>query len=785
MANGPYVGMGSVGPPAGSIPSANNDYTNLGKFPQALYVVRGTVLASFQATQYYDCATEFGRFTALYLGSGRGRLGANEGGGFLPGEQVFVAVSPSQPGFNAVILGRADYSKAGEYTPPSPLLVYPQVAGYEYAARMSGQAYSDNARLRNFNSGIHDLVDGDHVIHNMFGGAVGVEAFRTFLQATNGAGLFLYSEDAHTKLVGSRFQRITFSEEYEDRQLGPNITQVGRRVWYPGDALAEKQPQQLHLNGPAYGGSHDYLTYPDGANIIEESESRSALLHEYRGMDGSYVMSSAASIIFQKTFDVPMPIEVIEPDSPPSSLPATCEPIDIDKNLVARNVDTGAAYTGVVEDIRMSNTESANPLVTAMNVRGLADKLITWQARGGIDDLNQWTTGSKPSSIYGEKQPKDLLVSKDPSMWKCMPQTFALSLDPYGKTKRYYYGRAMIAITEDGSVVLQDAQGSQVMLSGGNIYLAAQHDIISNAGRNNLQMAGRDAAVRGGRHTDVSAQEGRLTMMATSQLTLMGGLDGFGGVLIESRGRAQDTIATGENPATSGGLILKSKYYAGIDAENVGIRARDKGLLTLDAGDAVLWRANNGSNFGSFGPTISANLEGGTEIVLGPSCIFTCKGLYAPDIFYENLLHTKSEQNSGGAWAYLTEVVTGSQTEGDLHGPFMGFANHPFDVAAFAAKWLSSAQYTIDSAAYFTIPEPEWMIRTKEVVDDNSVILKATVQDNFVDGTSPFPGFGAMIGYGLTELGNSGAPPDYGDNYEEEFSVNTGQPIDGRLQKGI
>lgn len=786
---GVYVGSATGAPPS-SGGGGSNLYGSKSYITGGLSIIRGTILSSFQGVNYYDVSTDFGRYLAISLGFGRGRLGANEACGYLPGEQVWIAVSPGQPAFNAFIVGRAGYNVAGDYTPATPFLVYPQVSGFEVKKRFSGAAFSEFARIRSFNDGLLDTVDGDWVVHNMFGGAMGVEAFRSFLQAGPMSGVYCYSEDGHTRIVGNRFERITLSEEYEDRQLGPNITQVGRRVFYPGDAVAELQPQQLDISGPVYGGSQQFRSYPDGGNGSRQ-KSRIALLHEYRGLDGSYVLSSAASIVLQKTFDIPVPVEVVEADAPARD---ECSPCELSAAIKGRNVDSGSDYAGIVEDIRLSDNETSSPLAIAMNARGLTEKLVTWQARGGIDDLGQWEIRDRPDEIFGGKEPSELLTSKDPSMWKCVPQSVRLSIDPYGASKRFYLGKAMIAITEDGSIVLQDAHGDQITMSGGNIYLSASHDIIEVAGRNRVSISGRDSVVKASRHLDLSAQEGRITAIASDQATLMGGLNGHSGVLIESRGNYHGVVTYGENPSNCGALILKSRHMLGMTACNVSVRARPpagwcsrqggSGLITLDAGDQIMWRAKNDDYWGSFGAQIVANLAN-ARILLGETSVFDCNIYSLKNLFYNYFRYTKDSGDSPSyPVGYMLEAV--KERLPTLIHEWNEFANHPFALLdLYRAKWLSSNQYTVNSPTYFTLPEPEWQSRMRDHVDGNSAILRATMQDNKVDGTTPFPGAAAWDGYGMTKLQGGPQTPNFGDNADADIGTTSPTSLDGELMKGI
>lgn len=780
-----YTGIPSdSGPPQAPISQPENAYTQMGKFPQGLYVLRGTILAGFQGAQYYDVATDFGRYLCISLGSGRGMLGANEAAGYLPGEQVWIAASPSNPAFNAFIIGKADFAYAGAYTPACDLLVHPQVAGFSPGEMYSGARYSDFPRIRNFNSGIRDSVDGDWIMHNMFGGAIGVEAFRTFLQAGPAAGIHAYTEDGHLRIIGARFERLTFTEQYEDRQLGTGNSQVGRKVFYPGDAMSDFPHQLLEVTGPAYSGEQSYYSYPANANLGQGSADgasggRIALLHEYRGMDGNFMLSAAGSITLRKSFRIPMPeyAGATEEDDDPDTqggggaVAGSCEPCPLSKDTIPKSAGTGANASSVAQSPFGESDDGDNSgisigaldaILDATVVRGRANALIE-QALSGFRRLSAWTVpDSEPASgLEGEPTP---LISRDPNMWKCAPQLFELALDPYNASKNYVWGDAIIQITPEGSIVLQSAQGDTLVVGAGNIAGSCQHDVTFTAGRNIATFAGRDIGIRAGRHVDVNANYGRMTLVCASQFSILGGMDGNGGVLIESKGQYHGAMA-GENPPSSGGVILKSAHYVGLDAGLVDISARHPtgwsareggaGIINLSADALITWETEDGNIGGSFGSVVTMQLADSTCINFGPTSIFTGRVAMMDSIFYNTKMFRVP--NPATFLDKASQLCVASQ---QVHEKMTRFSNYPVEVSEdINVKWFTGAQRNINGSNDFMIPEPEWQVRAKEVYQSDSMIINTSFSQYSLDGTRPFPGdwSAAMFGYEIEE-GNYFAP---------------------------
>jgi len=731
------------------------------------------------------------------MGSGRGLLGAQEAAGYMPGEQVLVAVSPASPGFNAFIIGRADYSRAGAYTRTNNLLVYPQVAGFEPGKRFSGKAYEAFPRIRNFNSGIQDAVDGEWVMHNMFGGAVGVEMFRTFLQAGPMCGVYAYTEDQHLKLVAARYSLLTLAGSQESDDIkGSNIS-VAKKYYFVGDQAAVWQAQEIDLSGVPFNGSHKIVTYPDGTNgtdsrVEGNGQSRVAMIHEHRGVDGNYILTAAASLTLQKSLFVPVPIDVIEADGyeVPEEGTTGClnaQPLTPDPEVSdCASDDPNSCTRGPIVD----NFSSAHPLAFAMNARGFADRTI-WRALDGVTRLCRWKVGQKPNAVYGGRTNAQLLFNPDPGMWKNMPQTVRLSLAPTGEAKRFYVGHALISITEDGSIVLQEAQGAQIILSGGNIHLSAPHDIVTVAGRNTLQVAGRDMGVRASRHLDVSANEGRLTMMAAEQTSVVGGVSGHGGVLIESMGQHASVSTTGENPATSGAVVIKAPHMVGLSAPNLTLRARGNGWsgaenwghVFLDVGSSVEIYAGDGSGEGnySFGASFEAHVAGTSSLMFGSKGLMVAANLWVQKSLFYNKQFYQDARDSGAC--YYRQDKMGSLLSAFQSG-LTAFDTSPLAMGSeFTAKWLTSEQHNISSATSFQLPEPEWQIRAKAALPAKSSALNAKMVDNVVSGTVPFPGRSAWGGYALATGGYT-QTADFGEEPVLSLTITT-TAADGNLFKGL
>jgi hypothetical protein len=207
----------------------------------------------------------------------------------------------------------------------------------------------------------------------------------------------------------------------------------------------------------------------------------------------------------------------------------------------------------------------------------LIESQLRIRGRGGVDRLPvQWPAGEGDTGV-----PEDNFHSTyDSYMWRSTPESFQITLDPVEKSKTFYVGRSLVCLMPDGSIVIEDAFHSQVVLAGGNIMFSAPHDLVLAAGRNIVSIAGRDHSTKAGRHVDLASNEGRVSIKAEEILSLLGGNGGDGGVLIESRGDS-DTFSEGVGTdQVLSGVLVKSKGGTHIQGSRVSVDSTDE-ILTL------------------------------------------------------------------------------------------------------------------------------------------------------------------------------------------------------------
>lgn len=887
----------------------HKNYWTADRVSDPYVIVRGTVLAAWDSLGYYDVATDYGRFVCSYSGSATHSVfGAYEISGYTAGQEVLVALCPGQAGLAAWIIGGVPYTVGAGAGVFKPTLMYPQVSGLDIlydtdnnptSDLYAGKSYQLLRRLRKMGFGPGDTVDGDWGVFNYFGAGLGVEAFRSFIRGGPLSGFTVFSEDDSARVSGKDLEIITFGRQYSDRQLGPGIVEHDRRIYYPMDGVFDNSPQIVRIDGPQHSGFQEFRTYrpsdnndtdpnldgnivpgykidangvvkavtgvdrqvtiPDGCKA-SELKQRMALLHEYRGEDGTYILTAARSLTLRKSFTVQVPIEILNdtvnaddpqfnkkanrtatqdgginpphvkyplPEEPEPAfvaqnipLPDTSGKLDpgvpvpqdfslerrsaqvqgdyeaTDPNMPWSPVDGGDQQATVVQNPRIADApNTSNSIAHAMSSLGRARYLTDWQARSGFDRLpEQWRAGRINKKLFPQNIINDESTSLDPGMWKCVPRNVEIFVEPYQASKRIILGTAIIAINEDGSITIQAANGERIILGGGNIVMQAPHDVITHAGRNAMTISGRDTAIRASRHVDVDANEGRLTMAAASQITVVGGRDGHGGVLLESQGQQADSTGAGENPANSGGVYVKTKSTFGVISRDIQLTARQNGWsagesnkggnILLDVSGLVAWRAENGTAYGSLGTEIVLDLgyESGytVPITIGRTSTLLDLEVRSSLFYYKQYYHTgHSGQPFMGRYAgdLLVAKVR------DLFKKHLEAANNPIILGSeFTGRWLTSRQYNIIDRSFFTIPEPAWQSQYRSTRAENSVVLQSVMTDQLLSGSAPLPGTERWASDALISVDVTTDPKVE----EDTFNITeSNSPADNHLCKGI
>lgn len=149
------------------------------------------------------------------------------------------------------------------------------------------------------------------------------------------------------------------------------------------------------------------------------------------------------------------------------------------------------------------------------------------------------------------------------------------------KLAKYDKRRSGIFQGEDGSVIIRDAWGSEIVMIGGNIQLSCAGNIEIMPGRTALTIAGDDIVQKAQNSVDIEASEHDFRVSAYRNVQIVGGAstEQGGGILLEAKGEAgpynMDAQDGGESTLTRG-IVLKSRDGTVVtEAKNTVIRGYD------------------------------------------------------------------------------------------------------------------------------------------------------------------------------------------------------------------
>ena len=157
------------------------------------------------------------------------------------------------------------------------------------------------------------------------------------------------------------------------------------------------------------------------------------------------------------------------------------------------------------------------------------------------------------------------------------------------KLQKYDKRRSGIWQGEDGSIIIRDAWGSEIVMIGGNIQLSCPGNVEVLPGKSSLIMAGDDAIVKAQNSVDVESADRDVRINAFKNVQVLAGADDEhpGGVTIEAVGKAGPWDAEkpeGGEQVQSTGILLKSHNGNVVtDTKNLLLRAVKK--VGIVAGD--------------------------------------------------------------------------------------------------------------------------------------------------------------------------------------------------------
>lgn len=351
---------------------------------------------------------------------------------------------------------------------------------------------------------------------------------------------------------------------YQEERLGGDAP--GAQVWTfdseapagqdkglgKGDEDQTMRPRMKELTGYFGHLSSKFCLRPDPdddkVRVQGVGEPKEAgVSRETIDPSGQYRLSAAGMLAFERTGRIPVPVR-------------KCYP-----------TDKGHGIEKDPEQLKAFEHDEDDPCMRQLE---LFDRLA-YDLKNQYSRVDGLGTDEHDYDVPQEEDLKPLEDQYDKKFFK----------NETVKLRKYDKRRAGVYIGEDGSVIVRDAWGSEIVMLGGNIQLACAGNVMILPGKTQLTIAGDDIVHKAQNSVDIHASEHDVRLSAARNMEILGGGDEkahSGGVIIESRGKsmtAWDGEGKGESAQVSGITLRTNSQGVVVDGQEVTVRSRKKTRL--------------------------------------------------------------------------------------------------------------------------------------------------------------------------------------------------------------
>lgn len=596
-------------------------------FGGCLVLKVGVVATSSNALGLYTVATDAGNVQAdLLSDSGSPISGTRGGGQIAPGTWVIIAASFDGGGSgdslgHIVGVVRGSYSSNADSFADHDVLV--PNAGYVWDTihNLLPTTSPEREDLINLNDGAPlDALSGDWGKYNPLGPAIHVGTFMSYLRAGDRCGVWAFTMEELLRIAARSVQEFTLGGSTEDLvDEGAEINLVRQRALLPWEAVGSIRPEspvaeetgedqadprnppkrppldlqhsdvvgifrETQLNGYLADIDRRFIHVPDleddgprrSSTAEEDSEKVFGVFEQTTASDGSFTLRSAKSVTIEKYTAVPVPLRRHEQWDPRGDTP--------ENTKFSGNFGDGEVQNRY--DYRFGGSDSSSDrAVLGLELHGFA----ALQQNRAIRSRQDWATPLESDTRLGKELGSGTYpdYKLDPNRsWMALPKYIDIDVQKGRWEKvRYYASRSAIDMMDDGSVVVDDGYGAQIIMGGGNVMITAPNDIILAPGRSIIHMAPQDLILKAGNSVDLTASNGDVRVKAEKNLQMLGGNGGRGGVLLEDRSEVSDWSVEPGEASEYGGIAIKS-------ASSVCLLGSDL-FLHSTRGDAVVRSRRN------------------------------------------------------------------------------------------------------------------------------------------------------------------------------------------------
>ena len=697
------------------------------------HIFMGIVVAVNQQKQFHQVRCAGRQFFCPALNNTASPLyGPRDSTLYPVGSFVLVATTGSNSYLQGVILGgippasasvaekaEIPFSLSCELAPGTPVGPYKDAIS---AAAMK-KALSGNAAL-NKNSGRPiDTYPGDIAHITELG--CGFWAGRTLasLRAGHDVAVECHYTDSMLRLVGFNFERYTAGSDTTMFNDSGVYTEIRRLSPYIIESLGGSDPKGLvpseegesredskvkttsripkeeeqvgywrYLQLTGYLGDLDTVYVSAVREDAEEPRvagDEFSDTQDYVGLfkrtiasDGAYTLQSAKSIMFSKDLMIPIPQEVYRPDDPRGSNPDDgYKPVEIEKTEVPFSEDKPYLRAATSHEIlvRQANYTQTTGIQEHTEDEGGKD----WS----LKEISELKFGDETGASW-----EDMAVIGRGTFWAELPKTATIKVDPRNTEGKYFVSRSVFCMHEDGSVHIEDGYGSHISMRGGNMDLSCPGTMTLRPGNDLVALSGRSTSIVSGEDVEFAAMKGDARIHGNRNVTILGGNDGQGGVLIESKATGSHLSPDGlsisspdQNSNHYNGILLKSsnstvsllgrEAYIGCgeDSGSIVIDANDEGAIrfvgkSLDSAVEQMYLAVGDPNNLSDGCHMGFDTKGNASLMFN-----TGLGLYSDKVILtgagqgaETLMALDGDLIVRNRVQVFDSVVSPALAEGDI-----------------------------------------------------------------------------------------------------------------------
>lgn len=326
------------------------------------------------------------------------------------------------------------------------------------------------------------------------------------------------------ELTGGECQQETPNrsrlEPQDDRQLG-----IYRETHYHGYL---GQGGKTQISAPAdVPDPEDPPVSPPGINTYDsDGTSIVGLAEENFSLDGGYSLRSSHGVYIAKMPLIPGAKRAERPESQAG---------DRTDDQYASCGVTGEGAPHLVQSLPTNDNDDPHVIEPAALFDLLA-YVFNWKG------LHPFHYHAKDWYLSEESEMDaaavvDIPPFADLATAAFLPQapTFSLVVDERYGAVQYYANLSCFALLPNGGIAQVDGFGAEQRSAGGTQYHHTPGDLIMTAGRNIILQAGDRVIVKGRDGVEISSSRGSARLEAGQNVYVMGGNEGCGGVLIESR----------------------------------------------------------------------------------------------------------------------------------------------------------------------------------------------------------------------------------------------------------